>query len=86
MGENLIEFTIVVNGTPITEKFKAEATVESVVEDVLKKSGNTGQPLENWELRDSSGQVIDFDKIIESVVQKEGSELFLSLKAGVGGN
>ncbi|MCY4421285.1 MAG: DUF2604 domain-containing protein [Gammaproteobacteria bacterium] len=86
MREKLNQITIVVNGQPIKVQVKPETLIRTAVIDALKESGNSGQPLENWELRDSSGQIIDLDKSVENVVPKEGTELFLSLKAGVGGN
>ena len=86
MSVNDIEITIIVNGQPVPIKRDLSAQIRDVVKEALERSGNTGQPLENWELRDASGQVIDFDKIIGKLDLKEGAKLFLNLKAGVGGN
>ena len=86
MSDKLIEVTIIVNGQPIKIEVKPDTLIQTAVIAALKDSGNSGQPLENWELRDASGQVVDLDKRVEDVVPKEGTELFLSLKAGVGGN
>ena len=86
MSDKQIEFTIVVNGQPVPVKIDLYAEVGEAVHQALKTSGNTGQPIENWELRDASGQPIDFDKKIAVLDIKDGAKLFLSLKAGVGGN
>lgn len=85
MSEERIEIIIVVNGQPVTEKASEDEEVGEVVERVLKESGNSGQPLDNWELRDESGQVIDFGRKFRELGIKEGAKLFLNLKAGVGG-
>ena len=85
MNDKLIKFTIIVNGTPVPVKIDPLAEVREAVVQALETSGNTGQPIENWELRDASGQPIDQGRKIAQSGIKEGSKLFLNLKAGVGG-
>ena len=85
MSKERIEIVIVVNGQPVREKAGADEQVDEVVARALKESGNSGQPLDNWELRDESGQVIDFGRKFRELGIKEGAKLFLNLKAGVGG-
>ena len=86
MSDKQIEFTIVVNGQPVPVKIDRYAEVGEAVKMALTDSGNSGQPIEKWELRDASGQPIDTgNKIADSEI-KEGAKLFLSLKAGIGGN
>ena len=85
MSDKQIEFTIIVNGQPVSVKIDQYAEIGEAVLQALDKSGNSGQPIENWELRDASGHPIDTgQKIAESNI-KEGAKLFLNLKAGVGG-
>ena len=86
MSDRQIELKFVVNGQSVPVfadlgwEFR-EAAVKS-----LEESGNSGQPIENWELRDGSGKVIDMGtKIAQSGISK-GATLFLNLKAGVGGD
>ena len=86
MSANQIEITIIVNGQPIPVKVDVSEQIRVAVKEALEGSGNSGQPFENWELRDASGQIIDIDKKIGNLGIKEGAKLFLSLKAGVGGN
>ena len=86
MNDKQIKFTIVVNGQPVPVKIDPYAEVGEAVVQALSNSGNSGQPIENWELRDESGQPIDTGKKIADSGIKEGAKLFLSLKAGVGGN
>lgn len=85
MSDKQIEFTIIVNGQPVPVKIGQDEEIGEAVAKALNDSGNSGQPIENWELRDASGQIIDTGKkIVESGI-KEGATLFLSLKAGIGG-
>ena len=86
MSVNEIEITIIVNGQPVPIKINVSELIRVAVKEALERSENTGQPYENWELRDASGQIIDFDKKIGNLDIKEGTKLFLNLKAGVGGN
>lgn len=85
MGEARIEITIVVNGQPVVEKAGMYEEVGEVVLRALKETGNSGQPLGNWELRDEAGQIINLGRKFGELGIKEGAKFFLNLKAGVGG-
>lgn len=86
MSGNQIDIVVVVNGQPIPiEKANIHAPLRTVVVEALNKSGNSGQPPENWELRDASGQVLDISRKLEDYNIQPGAKLFLNLKAGVGG-
>lgn len=85
MSTEYFEVTIVVNGHPIEAKVEPGEEISEVVQAALKASGNTGQPADQWELRDESGQILESDKKVGTLDIKPGAKLFLSLKAGVGG-
>jgi len=85
MSHNKIMISVIVNGQPVEVAANLEAPLTSVVEHALKQSGNSGQPLENWELRDAAGQVLDLARKVEDYGFTNGTKLFLNLKAGVGG-
>jgi hypothetical protein len=85
MSEHEIEITVIVNGHPVGVKVNVKEQLRSVVERVLRESGNSGQPIDNWELRDSAGQILDLAKKVADYGIMNGAKLFLSLKAGVGG-
>ena len=85
MSDKQIEFTIIVNGQPTLVKIDQSSEFNEAVIQALKESGNSGQPIENWELRDASGHIIDTNQKIYKYDLKEGAKLFLNLKAGVGG-
>ena len=85
MSDRQIEFTIIVNGQPVPVKIDLYAEIGEAVQQALKDSGNSGQPIDNWELRDASGHPIDAGQKIAGSGIKEGAKLFLNLKAGVGG-
>jgi hypothetical protein len=80
-----IELTVVVNGQPTEVVANEEAVLLMVVEKALEQTGNTGQPPENWELRNASGVELDVHKKVEDYHFKPHTQLFLNLKAGVGG-
>lgn len=82
---NQIELKVVVNGQPVVVKANVEAPVHTLIEHALTQSGNSGQPIANWELRDASGQVLDPARKIEDYNLQSGATLFLNLKAGIGG-
>ena len=82
---NKISISVIVNGQPVEVEANVNAPLTPVVEKALDKSGNSGQPLENWELRDAAGQVLELGRKVEDYGFTSGVKLFLNLKAGVGG-
>lgn len=77
--------TIVVNGVPAVVERNVNAPLRSAVEKALEQTGNIGQPIGNWELRDANGNLLDLDRKIGDFNFPPDVKLFLSLKAGVGG-
>ena len=82
---NQVEITVVVNGEPVTVQVNPHEQVQALIEIAFSKSNNAGQPLANWELRDSAGNVLDSTHKLAEYSIASGATLFLSLKAGVGG-
>jgi hypothetical protein len=77
-----IEITVVVNGQPTQVSAPPDASVQSLFEPALTQTGNAGQPVGNWELRDQAGNPVEPPK---KVGDYAGKTLFLNLKAGIGG-
>ena len=86
MSSERINISIVVNGTPHPEKIGLDEPFLQVVQRVLKETKNVGQPIQNWELRTASGEKVEFNTTAEIQGIREYDQLFLSLKAGIGGN
>ena len=81
-----ISITVVVNGQPTVVDAIGDAPLGTIIPVALRQTENSGQPSENWELRDAEGNLLDLDKKIEDYGFPEKVRLFLNLKAGVGGN
>jgi hypothetical protein len=82
---NKIDIEVIVNGQPTTVGANKNAPLHTVIPKALAQTGNSGQPPENWELRDVAGVLLEVDKKIEEFSFPAGVKLFLNLKAGVGG-
>ena len=80
-----VDLEVVVNGQPTVVVAHEEAPLSTVVHKALEQTGNTGQPADNWEIRNSSGIELDVHKKVEDFHFEANARLFLSLKAGVGG-
>ena len=80
-----IALTVVVNGAPTVVEAELNAPLKTVVVKALEQTGNTGQPPEQWELRDATGVVLNLDAKIGSFHFEPDTRLFLNLRAGVGG-
>jgi hypothetical protein len=77
--------TIIVNGVPSTVERNDNAPLGSVIGKALDDTNNSGQPQENWELRDANGSLLDLKKKIGAFSFPDDVKLYLSLKAGIGG-
>jgi hypothetical protein len=85
MAPQHIDIAIIVNGQPTVVSANPHSPLRTVIPRALEDTGNTGQPPENWELRDAGGTLLDTSQKIESFDFPADVRLFLSLKAGVGG-
>jgi len=84
--ENLITLVFIVNGVEYTiEKVNINQPLSVSVSKVLKDSGNTGRDIDDWQLKWNDNN-LDFNKKVEDYNLPDGAQLFLSLKAGIGGN
>lgn len=77
--------TVVLNGQPTVVRENPEAPLRTIIPKALEQTGNTGQPPDNWELRDAAGTLLDLQQKFESFHFPPNVQLFLNLKAGVGG-
>jgi hypothetical protein len=82
---NQIDLTVVVNGQPVMVQANTHEQLQALINQAFSKSGNQGQPVANWELRDGNGQILDSTKKLGDYGVVTGATLFLNLKAGVGG-
>jgi Protein of Unknown function (DUF2604) len=84
-SSNEVELAIIVNGQPVIIEANRNAPIHTVIPKALEASGTIGQPPENWELRDASGELLPLDRKIEDFNFPPDVKLLLNLKAGVGG-
>ena len=81
-----ISITVVVNGHPTVVDAVENDPLGAIIPDALRQTANSGQPPENWELRDAEGNLLDLDKKVGDYGFSENVRLFLNLRAGVGGH
>ena len=78
--------TVVVNGQPTVVDAAEDDPLSTIIPDALRQTSNSGQPPDNWELRDADGNLLDLNKKIGDFGFTKKTRLFLNLKAGVGGH
>ena len=83
--EHHVTLTVVVNGQQTQVAANENTPLGSIKAKALEQTGNSGQPPDNWELRDGQGTLLDESKKIEEFHFPPDVKLFLNLKAGVGG-
>lgn len=84
--QNQLEITIVVSGQPERLKAHPHEKLEHLVKEALKRSGNEGQPQSDWELRTEDGHLVNQEQTVAQAGIHDGQTLFLSPKAGAGGD
>ena len=80
-----ITVTVVVSGQAVPVKVNVHQSIEHLVAEALKDTGNKGQPPGDWELRTSDGALIEQTLIIGAVGLKQDATVYLSPRAGAGG-
>lgn len=83
-NEKFISLIIVVNTIPVTITENENVPLKVVVQKALEQTNNTGRPLEDWELK-KDALVLNLSEKIKGYGLTDHQELFLSLRAGVGG-
>jgi hypothetical protein len=82
---NKIMLVFVINGSATEVEANVNAPLRAAANKALDQSGNEGQPLDSWELKDANGNLLEIDRKVEDYGFASGTKLFLNVKAGVGG-
>jgi Protein of Unknown function (DUF2604) len=78
--------TVVVNGAATVVAIRGNPTLAEVVTQALAQTQNSGQPVENWELRGPDGAPLtDLQVKVKKLDFDKSDQLFLNLRAGIGG-
>lgn len=80
-------FTLIfiINGQDFPTRADAQLPLRIAVERALTDTGNTGRPLDEWEVRNANGVLLDTNKSPQELGLHGGARLFLSLRVGAGG-
>lgn len=77
---------VVVNGAPTVVAYHGNPTLFEIVTLALEQTQNSGQPVDSWELRLPNGTPIpNLHEHLKKLDLPHDAELFLNLRAGVGG-
>lgn len=79
------EILFIVNGEDVWVQIEKQATLAEARDKALVESRNSGRPLEDWEIREESGVLLQPARVIEYLNFVPGVRLFLTLRVGVGG-
>jgi len=84
-AHNKISLIFIVNGVDVSIDANNNQPLKVARNKALKESNNTGRPMDEWEIHNDQGQILDPEKKIEDFGLAEGARLFLNLKVGAGG-
>lgn len=77
---------VIVNGTATTVSIHGNPRLLDIVTTALSQTQNSGQPIENWELRGpDDAPITDLEVKIKKLDLEPGAVLYLNLRAGIGG-
>ena len=83
--KNQISLIFIVNGKETeVEKVNIHQPLKVSVEKALEQSGNTGRELSDWQIKLNDND-LDVTKKVEDCDIPSGAKIFISLKAGQGG-
>jgi Protein of Unknown function (DUF2604) len=85
-NEQKITLIFIINGENFSVEANVNAPLRAAVEHALAESGNTGRPANEWEVRDSSGVLLEISRSPKDLGLKNSARLFLSLRVGAGGS
>lgn len=80
-----ITVIVIVSGQSTSLTVNVHQKVEHLVHEALQRTGNEGQPPDQWELRTVDGRLIDQASTIEAAAIVMGVTLYLNPRAGAGG-
>jgi hypothetical protein len=80
-----LTIVVVVSGQPTPLKTNVHQTVEKLVIEALRETGNKGQAPAEWELRRGDGSLVEQTLTVGAAGLTEGMTLYLSPRAGAGG-
>lgn len=84
--DHKLTLIFIINGEEFSVETNQNASLVSAVEKALSVSGNTGRrDPQEWELRDSSGVLLNMQQKPRDLSLQSGAKLFLSLGVGAGG-
>lgn len=74
-----------VAGEPVTIQANPDKLLWVVMNQAFGAAGRTGEPWENWELRDDDGRLLDIEIKVRDFGWVPDTLLFLNMKAAIGG-
>ena len=84
-NQNQISLTFIVNGKETeVEKVNIHQPLKVSVEKALEQTGNTGRELSDWQVKLNDND-LDVAKKVEEFSIPSDAKIFISLKAGQGG-
>jgi hypothetical protein len=78
--------SFIVNGETTPISVDRHAPLFHGMRAALDASNNTARPLEDWELRDDSGRLLDRVTSAAENQVAEGAHVFITLRLGAGGH
>jgi len=80
-----IHIEVVGSGTSCGFKITPQLTIGELAERCLNKSGNAGQPIAEWEMRNADGHLLEHGVTLKDAGVVSGQTLYMSPRAGIGG-
>ena len=84
-GSPRLSLVFIINGEDVTVEVTENQKLHVGRDKALRDSGNTGRPVDEWEIRTEGGIVLSPDASVSGSGLVNGSRLLLSLRVAAGG-
>jgi hypothetical protein len=81
-----ISLTVVVNGAPHTMEVHKNTLLKTIMQEALDKTYNAGRSDSDWNMLSKHGKALHSTQKLSEILPLEDNIIFISLKAGSGGN
>lgn len=83
-NDNKIRLIFIINGEESQQTVNGNPPLQVGVQHALKETGNN-RDVSEWEVRNSSGALLDISRSAAQLGLNDGDRLMLSLRVGAGG-
>jgi hypothetical protein len=80
-----MRMAMIINGHSVNVSCNQSLRLQNAIQRTLKITQNESRPLNDWQVRDANGVLLETQRKLKDFKFENGTRLFLSLAVGAGG-